>query len=122
VLSTHIEGDSHPRTLFWIEEWNMWGSDVEEVGRLYAERLASAFNVPFDVDQKMALTFSEEELLPQRAFIFLPILFQWDAYMIPEHGSYFVFFCHDGFLEFGSLALETHRKLKDALQAWDPVE
>lgn len=121
VLSAHIEGDAHPQTLSWIEEWNMWGADIEEMGRLYVEKLSVGFGVLFNIDQKTALLFTEAELLWQRAFIFLPMLFQWDAYFVPDHGNYVLFVSHDAFVEFSSRNADTAEKLKNLLQVWHPV-
>lgn len=100
----------------------MWSSDIEEIGRLYVEKLSVGFNIPFNINQKTALLFSEEELLAQRAFMFLPMLFQWDAYLIPDHARYIVFISHDGFVEITSRNADTAATLKGLLKVWSPVD
>ena len=47
----------------------------------------------------MGLVFDESEMADQSAVITIPIIWRWDAYMVPEDGDYFVRFSNDEFID-----------------------
>ena len=66
--------------------------------------------------------FSPDEFADARAFWTVPIVFGWDAILVPEKSDYFVFNSHDEVICFVSRTEETHLRLLEEFKDWKPDE
>lgn len=66
--------------------------------------------------------FDSSEAVALQSFLILPVLFSWDAYLVPESGEYFVFNSHDESVYVVSGTKQTHEKLFELLRIWEPKQ
>ncbi len=120
VLSTLLEDGHHPRTLVWLTEFGMWGDLEEAVGRKLWTQLLRGYRAPEEkkMEDAPGLLFDEPEIEDQRAFLTVLLVFQWDAMLVPEHGSYFVRISHDGYVRFAAKDERTAKKLTAIADGW----
>ncbi|CAA9324925.1 MAG: hypothetical protein AVDCRST_MAG68-2031 [uncultured Gemmatimonadetes bacterium] len=46
----------------------------------------------------------------------LPLLFQWDAYLVPISASFVVFISHDGYIDVFAESSDEYNRLRDYFQ------
>ena len=67
-------------------------------------------------------TFGSEELFEMHSYFVVPLLFGWDAFLVPEGKDYFLFVSHDGVVGVVSRSRETHDELYKRVGHWKPKE
>lgn len=85
-------------TLLWLVDWGIWNEDSERAGmcslRLMRHALSGTSMAP--LEESPAHLFSAQEFVAAHALLALPLLYQWDAYLIPASGSSLARISHDG--------------------------
>ena len=122
VLSRNLEGDSYSGSLVWLRDWDIWSEDYEEVGCRLASRLFSDPRRPTRFPDAPGQVFDSTELLDQRVALIVPMLFQWDAYLVPGHGKYVVFVSHDEYVDVVAKTANELDRLFQELHAWNPTK
>ncbi len=82
-------------SMLLLTDWDIWSEQIEEVGQRLLDRMRLGYGIKEPLIQTPTHLFNENEFLDQRAFSVLPLFFGWDAFLIPDHGRYFLFFSHD---------------------------
>jgi hypothetical protein len=108
--------------LLWIRERGVWGDYSENTGAMIVEqmRLAQGENEP--VEKRPGHLFAPEELVKMHSYFVIPLLFGWDAFLIPEGRDYFVFVSHDGVAEVVGRTAEKAEELRERVREWNPQE
>jgi hypothetical protein len=108
--------------LLWIRERGIWGDYSENTGAsiLQQMRLANGENEP--LEERPGHLFGPEELVAMHSYFVIPLLFGWDAFLIPESPDYFVFVSHDEVAEVVSRTAEKAEELRGRVLGWNPQE
>ena len=122
VLSTNLEGEGYSGSLLWLKAWGIWSEDYEEVGLRLFERLISGPEGQATLPDSPGQLFDKNESTDQRAALTVPMLFQWDAYLVPDHGRYVVFVSHDEYVDVVAKTAVELDRLFGELHAWNPTK
>ncbi len=108
--------------LLWIRQRGAWGEHSEDMGdALIAQlRVANGEREPLEVRPGHA--FSDAEPLKMHSFLVVPLLFGWDAYLVPEARDYLVYISHDGIAEVVARTAEGKRELLQRFRRWSPLD
>lgn len=101
MLTTFIGDDDRRKfdgSMLWITRWDIWSESIEQVGYSLVENTRRANLVTSALADAPATLFEPDEELAARVALVLPLVFQWDAYVIPSSGRHFFFSSHDGVL------------------------
>lgn len=108
--------------LLWIRERGVWGDYSENVGAMIVQqmRLAKGESEPLEVSP--GHLFGPDELFEIHSYFVVPLLFGWDAFVVPENGDYFVFVSHDGVAEVVARTAASAKELRNRVEDWKPQE
>jgi hypothetical protein len=82
--------------LLWVTKHNAWSSATAQVGTHIFNRLGVHAGGPPSLEDFPARHFGANDITAAEASILQPLLFQWDAYVIPESGHFIASISHDG--------------------------
>ncbi len=122
VLSRNLEGDNYPGALVWLRAYGMWSEDNEEAGVRLLSRLLSDPQGSARFPDTRGQVFDTTEVVDQRVALIVPMLFQWDAYLVPDHGRYVVFVSHDEYVDVVAKTADELDRLFQELHAWNPTK
>jgi hypothetical protein len=108
--------------LLWIRERGVWGDFSENVGAMIAQQMRLAKGEREPLDKRPGHLFEPEEVVEMHSYFVIPMLFGWDAFLIPEHGDYFIFVSHDGVAEVVARSAEKVEELRQRVLKWNPQE
>jgi hypothetical protein len=108
--------------LLWVKEWGIWAQHSEEAGMKIIETLRLAHGETRSLKAAPAMLFGPQELRDLHAFFIQPLVFGWDAFMIPVSEDYFVFNSHDEIICVIAKTEEEKVTLMTRLQDWKPQE
>jgi hypothetical protein len=108
--------------LLWIRARGVWGDYSENTGAMIVEQMRLAKGESEPLEKRPAHLFGPEELLQMHSYFVVPMLFGWDAFVIPESGDYFIFVSHDGVAEVVARNAEKVEELRQRVQDWNPQE
>lgn len=116
-------GDSSPsRGLLWMAGWGIWSEEIDNAGIKLWEALRMESN-----NKKSALAempghlFQIEEFLEQHALLMLPMIFQWDAYFVPEEPEFLIYICHDETVFIIARTAQICKELFRYYEIWGPI-
>jgi hypothetical protein len=111
-------GGEFKGALLWFTDWGIWNDHHEETGMKIVDQLRTPTKGSL-IDMPAQLFGPNERNLMQ-AFFVVPLLFSWDAFLIPEGEDYFVFVSHDeiaGIIARDEIACD--RRFSE-LESWKP--
>jgi hypothetical protein len=100
----------------------MWNEVHERAGSFFIEQLRAARGEHAQLIEKPGHLFDTSEEVALQAFLMIPVLFSWDAYLVPESAEYFVFNSHDERVYVVSDQQSTHERLLSDMETWEPKE
>ena len=105
-----------------MKDWGIWNEHLERVGStiLGQMRVASAEHRP--LMQAPAMLFDSSELYGLHAYFALPLLFGWDAFVVPAGREYFAFVSHDELICVVSKTRQVHEQAFARVKEWSPKE
>jgi len=83
-------------SIFWLSGWGMSCDYEANPGIALYKKFLPEKKHPIE---GIGLVFDESERADQSAAITIPIIWRWDAYMVPKYGDYFVQFSNDEFID-----------------------
>lgn len=106
--------------VFWIRE--RWvGSDFSEgVGNSILTSIRVACGETSSPTERPGCLFDSTELSRMHSYFCLPLLFAWDAFLVPVGKGYFVFVSHDGVVEVVSETKEVLNVVRERVLSWQP--
>lgn len=108
--------------LLWIRERGVWGDFSENTGAMIVQQMRLAKGETQPLEERPGHLFGPEEAFEMHSYFVLPLLFGWDAFLIPPGKSYFFFVSHDGVVGVVSRTQETHEELYQRVHDWSPRE
>jgi hypothetical protein len=86
--------------LLWLQDWGIWNESMDGTGEALLDGLRGNHPLAADWKAAPAQLYSQEELAGARAAAFVPLMFQWDAYLVPASGDIVYSISHHGLVEF----------------------
>lgn len=118
VLLSHLEDDNYKGSFFWLKDWDIWSPESEAVGmHLFTCQLPKEASF----SSKGGQLFETNELVEQKSLLVIPMLFQWDAYLVPSHGNYIIFVDHDGYIKLVARTASELERIFVSLASWKPI-
>jgi len=115
-----IDLNSPTEYLLWIREWEIWSEWMTEIGIDHLEQLRRAHGIEAPLSEKPALLFEKSDVKGAVFLSMLPVLFSWDAYLIPRDRDHFAFISHD---EWACVYVSDERgqeAILSKLREWNP--
>lgn len=108
--------------LLWIRERRIWGDHSEKTGDVIIEQMRLAAGEKAPLEERPGHLFGGDEVYETHAYFLVPVLFGWDAFLIPESGDYFAFISHDGVAEVVGRTAEKAEEVRQRVRDWNPKE
>jgi hypothetical protein len=95
------DADDFSGALVWLCEWNIWSeaSDAAGVRMLEMVRKGIVGTSTAPLGDAPAHLFGPHEFRDAHIVLLIPLLFQWDVYLIPGSANYVAFASHDGVVD-----------------------
>jgi hypothetical protein len=106
--------------LLWIRERGIWGDYSENTGAMIVRQMRLGRGETGPLDLKPGYLFGAEELIELHAYFLIPLLFGWDAYLIPDGAEYFLSVSHDGVVEAVGRTPQAIEQLRQRVLCWGP--
>lgn len=81
--------------VLWIKDSDLLSETFDRVGHQLLNALRSTALYEVKAVHTPALSFAAGEIVEAQASIIIPMVFQWDAVMVPASGDHVVFISHD---------------------------
>jgi hypothetical protein len=108
--------------LLWIRERGIWGDFSENTGDMIVQQMRLAKGETEPLEKRPGHLFGREELFEMHSYFVMPLLFGWDAFLVPEGKDYFLFVSHDGVVGVVCRTQETYEELFHRARDWNPRE
>jgi len=108
--------------LLWIREKGVWSDFSEKISAMIVQQMRLAKGEAASVGERPGQLFGPDELLEMHSYFLVPLLFGWDAFLVPQGKSYFCFVSHDGFVEVVSRSVEGLDQVRQRVIDWNPKE
>lgn len=106
--------------ILWIRERGVWGDHSEKSGAMTIQKMRRADGESEPLESRPGHVFGPEELFEMHSYFLIPLLFGWDAFLIPENKDYFLFVSHDGVVEVVSRTAENSEEVRLRVLDWSP--
>lgn len=106
--------------LLWIRERGVGSDFSENAGAMMLQQMRKANGATKPLGDFPGQLFAADELVEFHSYFLLPLLFGWDAFVVPEGEDYFLFVSHDGIVEVVSRRTETLEELRQRVSDWNP--
>ena len=106
--------------LLWVRERGIWGDFSEKAAELMVRQMRLGSGETQTLDMKPAQLFEPDELFSMHSYFLIPMLFGWDAFLIPLDEDYYFFVSHDGFLVIVGRADGALEQIRQRVREWNP--
>ena len=106
--------------LLWIRERGVGGDFSENAGAMMLQQMRMASGATKPLKEFPGQLFNADELVEFHSYFLLPLLFGWDAFVVPEGKDFFLFVSHDGIVEVVSRRAETLEEVRQRVSDWNP--
>jgi hypothetical protein len=115
------EEENFGGALLWLHDWGMWSETLDDVGLVLLRAMRRDHPGSADIASTPAHHFSAAEFVEARATTAIPLLFQWDAHLVPDDGSAIYAISHDGYVDMWFRTPEIFRREVDryAVGEWE---
>ncbi len=108
--------------LLWIREREIWDDFSEKTGAMILQQMRLGSGEKEPIEKTPAHLFGPDEIFEMQSYFMVPLLFAWDAFLIPDGHDYFIFVSHDGVAEVVSQNAETHAQIRSRVSNWNPYD
>jgi hypothetical protein len=106
--------------LLWIRERGVGSDFSENAGAMMLQQMRAANGATKPLGDFPGQLFAGDELVEFHSYFLLPLLFGWDAFVVPEGKDYFLFVSHDGIVEVVSRRAEILAEVRQRVSDWNP--
>jgi hypothetical protein len=125
-LANHLvpmqEGDSFGGALLWIRERGIWNDHLENTAEMIVQQMCLARGERESLEKRPGHLFGYGELYEMHSFFVVPLLFGWDAFLIPEGKDYFLFVSHDEYVTVVCRKQEAYDEMYESIRGWKPQD
>jgi hypothetical protein len=104
--------------LIWLHRWEIGSEQIDEAGYMLLDGIRAASRGSIEIASAPAQLFDEKEFVLAYACLVLPMLFQWDAHLVPTCDEFFAFVSHEGRIDLITRDPQTHARLLQRFNAW----
>jgi hypothetical protein len=122
VLLAYEDEADFSGALLWMTDWGIWSEESERPALRMWSQMRAGYGTKTELLSAPGHLFGSTEFIDLHAFFLLPILFQWDAYLVPNRGDYFIFVSHDGVIYTVARTVEVRDKLFGDYEYWKPLK
>jgi hypothetical protein len=122
ALLPYSDSDEFQSCLLWMTDWGIWSDVSERVATSLANCFRSTRGERNLLIDRPAHLFDETEAADAQTLLTIAIVFGWDCYVIPKHGSYYALTSHDEYIEVVSGSTAIHQQFKGQLERWHAAE
>lgn len=110
--------------LFWLRDWEIGSPELDRAGHTVLRWLRLAGREPISWHAQPGELFGPDEVAEAHVALVQPLIFDWDAYLVPDAGEYFVFSWHHEHLFVVSPTQSKLDKIGGSLRngGWAPEE
>jgi hypothetical protein len=108
--------------LLWIRERGIWGDYSENVGAKIIQQMRLGQGETEPLEKRPGHLFGPKEIFEMHSYFLIPMIFGWDAFLIPEGKDYFLFASHDGVLGVVSQTQRVSEEVYRRVIDWNPRE
>jgi hypothetical protein len=94
MASVRLDESEFQGCLLWFREWEIWSPELDRAGHTVLRWLRLAGREPISWHDAPGELFGPDEVGEAHAALVQPLIFDWDAYLVPSSGEYFVFSYH----------------------------
>lgn len=101
LLMTGVADDAEENfagVLLWFQDWDIWSETTERVGWRIVQALRGGPRSP-SIASAPGQLFEPGDFVDAQAMVAQPLIFQWDAYLIPASGDFVARLSHDEGIE-----------------------
>jgi len=100
LLATFPAGQSpFGGALLWLQTWKIWSEEMDRTGQTMLSGLRREDALAENFDVAPAQLFSGDEFKHAVAEVTVPLLFQWDAHLVPAQSQEICSISHDGYVD-----------------------
>ena len=100
--------------LIRITDMDIWSPALDRAG----QRLLATFLPNARTEARLSWWFTPDEFVSAHALLALPLLFEWDAYLVTGSGHFAVFISHDGPVEISTKTQPLVEETAERLEEW----
>jgi len=108
--------------LLWIRQRGIWGDHSEGTGEAMIGQMRRSKGEQRSLGELPGHLFARDEAFEAHSYVLIPMLFGWDAFVVPESGDYFIFISHDGVAEVMARTADKVEELRQRVEDWKPQE
>lgn len=116
------EPESFRGAVLWIRSWGIGNDDSERTGMRIIEQMRLASGESRPLSDTPAILFEQHEMPEMYSYFVLPLLFGWDAFLIPVAQDYMVYVSHDEIAFIISKTQDAHDSARRRLKDWEPMD
>ena len=116
------EGVSFGGAFLWIRERGIWDDFSENTADMIVQQMRLARGERETLEKRPGQLFGPEELFEMYSFFIVPLLYGWDAFLIPEGMDYFLFVSHDEYVTVVCRTQEAYDDMYRGAHSWNPQE
>jgi hypothetical protein len=94
MASARMEESEFKECLLWLRDWEIGSPELDRAGHTVLRWLRLASTEPISWHDAPGELFGPEEVGEAHAAFVQPLIFDWDAYLVPSSAEYFVFSWH----------------------------
>jgi len=108
-------------SLFCVTDSDIWSPTLDKVGQLILHSLGP---IRAGTEAADSYLMSSDELITAQALVSIPLLFEWDAYLLPVSANFLIFISHDGPVEISTKSQQQFEEIYARLETreWDVRE
>ena len=117
LLGNSNESASH---LLWISTWRIWSDWFDDFGEFMVDHLRGQPGAVMPLSEKSGHILGRNDAMLATAILWQTLLFNWDAYLVPESGEHIVECSHDELVWVMCKTDEAHEQALTDLSRWKP--
>jgi hypothetical protein len=106
----------------WIRARGIGDDDSERTGLMIFDQMRGGAGEKRSLAEAPATLFDPDELAAVFSYFVIPLLFGWDAFLIPKGQDYFVFVSHDDVACVVAKSKEAYDMVYRRVGSWKPQE
>ena len=119
-ILTRDDSSEFQGSLLWMTDWGFWSEEIEELGVNIWKALRAYYGEKRELNEAPGHVLHVNEFQEQHCLFSLPVIFQWDAYLIPEPGDYMLVLSHHGVISLAANTLKRLERLERYWSSWNP--
>jgi hypothetical protein len=118
--------DDFAGVLLWFRDWGIWNESSEATAARMLELIRDGLvpNGPSLLHEGPAHLFAPQEFVDAHALLTIPLMFQWDVYVVPVSGRCVALASHDAYVRMTACTPTILTRIQQRFESanWAPEE